>query len=84
MAVSALGGTAKHADLAGLATGDDHPQYALELAGAAAARPAAGRQGRLYLATDTLAVSYDTGSAWIDFGAGAAGFRRSFLFGNGG
>jgi hypothetical protein len=39
---------------------------ALYLQDTASARPAAGVDGRLFLATDTGVVSYDTGSAWID------------------
>jgi hypothetical protein len=39
---------------------------ALYLQDTASARPAAGVDGRLFLATDTGVVSYDTGSAWTD------------------
>jgi len=41
------------------------------LAGAAASRPAASIAGRLYFATDTGVVSYDSGSAWTN-GVGAS------------
>lgn len=36
--------------------------------GTAAARPAAGVFGRWYYATDTTAISFDAGSAWITMG----------------
>lgn len=39
---------------------------ALYAQGTASARPTAGTAGRLYLATDTGVVSYDTGTAWTD------------------
>lgn len=42
------------------------PSTSVYLQGTAAARPAAGVSGRLYFATDTGAVSYDTGTAWIN------------------
>lgn len=45
---------------------------ALYLQGTASARPAAGVDGRFFLATDTGVVSYDTGSAWIDLLTSAA------------
>jgi hypothetical protein len=35
------------------------------LSGTAASRPGAGIAGRLYLATDTLELSFDTGSTWL-------------------
>lgn len=44
---------------------DKTPMWAV---GTAAARPAAGKSGRLYFATDTLVLSYDTGSQWIAIG----------------
>lgn len=40
-------------------------------AGVASARPAAGTQGRFYLATDTKVVSFDTGTAWVDMNPAA-------------
>ena len=39
--------------------------------GAFSSRPAFGKQGRIYLATDTNRVSYDTGTAWIEDVTGA-------------
>jgi hypothetical protein len=35
--------------------------------GTAAARPAAGRAGRLYFDTDTKGIEYDTGSSWLSY-----------------
>lgn len=40
--------------------------------GTAAARPAAGVSGRIYTATDTSAVFYDTGTAWIQLNISTA------------
>lgn len=40
------------------------PKAAIFAQGLASARPAAGTQGRLYFATDTGVLSYDTGAAW--------------------
>jgi hypothetical protein len=50
------------------ATGD----AALILTGDADDRPTAGTAGRFYYASDTGALSYDTGSAWIGVVAGAS------------
>lgn len=36
--------------------------------GTAASRPAAGKSGRSYYATDTQELSFDTGSAWVALG----------------
>jgi hypothetical protein len=35
--------------------------------GTAAARPAAGRAGRIYFNTDSKGIEYDNGSAWISY-----------------
>lgn len=43
---------------------DGHPQYALDMSGTAAARPAPGRKGRIYHATDTDTISRDNGTSW--------------------
>lgn len=65
MAVNSYGGTAKHGELAGLA-GDDHPQYSPWSQGLLAERPAAGRAGRFYYATDTGFTYYDLGTSWAE------------------
>lgn len=49
--------------------------------GTEAARPAAGQAGRYYYATDTLALFYDTGSAWR-LVSPAIRFARVFKTGN--
>ena len=38
--------------------------------GAFSSRPAAGTAGNVYMATDDLVESFDTGSAWVDFERG--------------
>jgi len=42
----------------------DNEVIGLVLKGTAATRPAAGINGRWYIATDTLEISYDDGTAW--------------------
>lgn len=42
------------------------------LAGTFANRPAFGTVGRIYVATDTGAFYYDTGSAWVSLGSSGA------------
>lgn len=64
MSANAYGGADRHQDLAGLGL-DNHPQYGMNLSGTFAARPAFGRAGRLYVATDSGQTYFDTGSAWI-------------------
>lgn len=82
MAVSELGDAARHKDLAALAD-DDHKQYALILQGTLANRPAAGRAGRLYVATDEYnRTYYDDGASWSQSrGTEAGRFAKQFLFG---
>lgn len=41
------------------------PLIATQASGTTAARPAAGKSGRLYWNTDAQALEYDTGSAWV-------------------
>lgn len=48
------------------------PSATIFLQGTAAARPAAGTPGRFYLATDTDAISYDTGTAWLPIAPGSS------------
>ena len=52
------------ADMLALANVLD-PKTAVFVQGTAAPRPAAGTAGRVYYATDTGVLSYDTGSAWL-------------------
>lgn len=82
MAVSELGDAARHKDLAALAD-DDHKQYAVVGQGTIATRPAAGRAGRFYVATDEGGRTYyDDGAAWSRSSGTAAGnFAHTFLFG---
>lgn len=63
MSSGAYGGADRHADLAGL-TLDDHPQYGMNLSGLLSARPAPGRAGRLYFATDNNFIYEDSGTTW--------------------
>lgn len=49
------------------------PYPAAVLVGTAANRPAAGSAGRVYIATDTGAVSVDGGSAWTTVPVGGGG-----------
>lgn len=65
MAVNAYGGVAKHGELAGLGN-DEHLQYASWSQGTFANRPAAGRAGRTYYATDTGFTYWDTGTSWLE------------------
>jgi hypothetical protein len=54
-------------DVLALATKLD-PATAIFAQGLAAARPAASVPGRIYYATDTGTVTYDTGAAWVAVG----------------
>lgn len=87
MAVSMFGGVDQHGDLAGVGN-DDHKQYALVLQNLRVNRPAAGRAGRWFLATDEGRLYYDDGAAWTvtlkpdaETGTLAGRYARSFLFG---
>lgn len=87
MAVADFGGVDQHRHLAGLAD-DDHTQYALVAQNTLANRPAPGRAGRLYLATDEGRLYYDNGTSWtIAFrpdsttGTASGNFARTFLMG---
>lgn len=57
--------TLTHSELQGL-TSDSHTQYALHSSGTLANRPAAGRAGRRYLATDLDIEFVDNGTSWIE------------------
>lgn len=46
----------------------DNMVKGLVLVDTAANRPAAGTSGRWFIASDTLAISYDNGSAWVTVG----------------
>lgn len=87
MAVADFGGVDQHRHLAGLGD-DDHKQYSLIAQNTLANRPAPGRAGRLYLATDEGRLYYDDGAAWrvalkpeSITGTQAGNFARHFLFG---
>lgn len=56
------------ADLASLANQID-ANAAMYAQGTFAARPAAGKAGRIYYATDTLQHFWDTGAAWVALGS---------------
>lgn len=87
MAVSEFGAVDQHAHLAGLGR-DDHPQYGLIVQNTLANRPAPGRAGRWFLATDEGRLYYDDGAAWSvalrpepEKGTLAGRFARHFLLG---
>jgi microcystin-dependent protein len=47
--------------------------------GTAASRPAFGKQGRIYFATDTGILSYDNGSSWTDIGPVGTGIADNAI-----
>lgn len=57
----------------------DNEVYGLVQAGTAAARPAAGVAGRWYFATDTLILSRDNGTSWVEMARGETAIRLAQL-----
>jgi len=72
------GGATDHGQLTGLSD-DDHLQYMTFGAGLDAAKPAAGRTGRVYFATDTGILYRDTGAAWLEVARGETFTRLAQL-----